>query len=198
MTNKVVVVTPIYDAFPEIISSLICQTHKNWELLLVDDNQTSTRTRDIVATVNDSRIKHISRPRLDAKLYGHPHRQWALQQMMIGQLAADAQHVLITNADNYYLPNYLTAMTAPFANPSIVATYCASMLHSYLGWKPIPCSLALGYIDCGGVLVRKQVACSVGWRSFEHSSDWTYFSDILAKHPSPQWAKVEDVLFVHN
>ena len=191
-------VTPIYDAFPEIISSLICQTHKNWELLLIDDNQTSTRTRDIVATVNDNRIKHIPRPRLDAKLYGHPHRQWALQHLKAGQLAPDADHVLITNADNYYLPNFLTAMVGAFANPSIVATYCASMLHSYVGWKTIPCSLALGYIDCGGVLVRKQVACNVGWRSFEHSSDWTYFSDILAKHPSPQWAKVEDILFVHN
>ena len=116
----------------------------------------------------------------------------------MGALGADSNYVLITNADNYYLPNYLAAMVTAFTQPNIVAAYCASMLHSYLAWKTIPCRLALGYIDCGGVLVRKSVACDVGWRSFEHSSDWTYFSDILAKHPSEQWAKVEDVLFVHN
>lgn len=198
VSDKVVVVTPIYDAFPEIISSLICQTHTNWELLLIDDNQSSKRTQNIVATVNDNRIKHIPRPRFDAKMYGHPHRQWALQQMKKDRLATDANYVLITNADNYYLPNYLTAMIAGFANPNIIATYCASMLHSYVSWKLISCRLALGHIDCGGVIIRKEVACDTGWRSFEHSSDWTYFSDILLKHPSPKWAKIEGTLFVHN
>lgn len=199
MNDRVVVIAPIYDAFPEIISSLICQTYKNWELVLIDDNQTSTRTRDIVATVNDNRISHIQRPRADADgKYGHPHRQWALQQMKIGHIAKEANYVLITNPDNYYLPNYLAAMTLAFTNPNIIATYCASMLHSYDNWKLMQCQLELGRIDCGGVIVRKNIACDIGWRSFEHSSDWTYFEDILKKYPSAHWMKVEDILFIHN
>lgn len=198
MSDKVAIIAPIYDAFPEIISSMMCQTHTNWELLLIDDNPTSTRTRDIVTTVNDGRIKHIARPRIDAALFGHPHRQWALQEMKIGKLASDANHVLITNADNYYLPNYLAAMVIPFQNPNVAASYCAAMIHSYIAWKTMPCRLALGHVDCGGVLVRKAIACDIGWKSFEHSSDWTYFADILAKHPAHKWAKVENVLFVHN
>ncbi len=34
-SDKIVFICPIYDAYPQIISSLICQTHKNWELLLI-------------------------------------------------------------------------------------------------------------------------------------------------------------------
>ena len=88
---------------------------------------------------------------------------------------------------------------------NLVASYCSDMVHSYKPsggnnkWGVIPCSMQLGYIDCASVIVRKSVAVEIGWRDINgHSSDWTYFSDIIKKYGANRWAKVPGCLFVHN
>ncbi len=196
--DKVVFICPIYDAYPQIISSLICQTHQNWELLLINDNPVTFAkdfTAKIVFAANDKRINYIKRER--AANYGHPHRQWALKELH--RLCPDADYVVITNADNYYVPTFLEYMLEGFRlNPLAKAVYCSAMVHSYKKWEVIPCRLERGYLDCGGVVIKKDVACEVGWNSFEHSSDWTYFSDIIKQYGMKSFAVVKGVLFTHN
>jgi len=73
------------------------------------------------------------------------------------------------------------------------------MVHSYKTWQVIPCSLRLGFIDCAGVMARKDVAHEVGWRDTQsHSSDWTYFNDIIQKYGADKWTKVQGCLLIHN
>lgn len=189
ITEKVLFICPVFDAYPQVISSLICQTHTDWELLLIHDGD-----NDLSKYITDERITYIKRPR-EAK-WGHPHRQWALEQIKQGKLGVAAEYVVITNADNYYTPNFLKSLLGGFTNGQ-VAAYC-DIVHSYTGWGVMQTRLQLGYLDCGGVVVRKDAAVAVGWKSFEHSSDWTYFSEIISKYGAGKWVKVRGCLFVHN
>lgn len=192
--EKILFICPIFDAFPQIISSLICQTYKNWELLLIHDG--TNDLNKLIAGYGDKRIKYIKQPR--AEKWGHPLRQWALNEIKAGKLGKDADYVVITNGDNYYMPPFCDYMLKGFTNGQ-VAVYCDQMVHSYKAWNLISCRLQLGYIDCGGVMVKKDVAVETGWRDVDsHSSDWTYFSDIIKKHGVQKWGKVRGTLFVHN
>ena len=199
-SKTVLFICPIFDAFPVIIASLMAQTSPHWRLLLIDDNPASKWAEASVQAAADPRITYVKRPRME--MYGHPHRQWALQEIAAGRLYAgdeSPEGIVITNADNYYLPPFVAKMTPNLtASKETIATYCGSMMHNYIDWKPMACALQRGLIDGGGVMVRREAALEVGWRSFEHSSDWTYFSDLIAKFGSDRWARTDGLLFIHN
>jgi hypothetical protein len=211
-TPLVLFICPTFDAFPVIVSSLMAQTYTKWRLLLIDDNDQSDpttrlagiRTRGIVEATGDPRITYLKRPRSpNGGMWGHPHRRWALVELGAGRIAPEATHLIITNADNYYLPPFLATLVAALKrHPEAVAAFGGAMLHKG-SREPkhlqIDCRLERGYIDCGGVLLEKKVACSVKWPSFDHSSDWEYFQEILRKHGgASKWVKAEGLLFVHN
>ncbi|MEO8414752.1 MAG: glycosyltransferase family A protein [Ginsengibacter sp.] len=196
--DKVVVICPVYNMYPQIISSLICQTHKNWELLLINNGSELNGLDSIIKGYNDDRVNFIVYPEQTGN-YGHPLRAWALQSIRENNLSTDAEYVIITNADNYYSPTFIQYMLNGFrSNQHAVACYCSDMVHSYLNWATQPCWLERGHIDCGGVMIRKDIASSFAWRSYEHSSDWIYFNDIIQKHGADKWIKVKGTLFVHN
>lgn len=196
VNDKIVFICPIYNSYPQIISSLICQTHKNWELILIHDGPSKNGTKSYIG--NDPRVKYIEwHEHLGS--WGHWYRQWALEELRRGELS-DASYVVITNADNYLAPVYCERMLRGFAKShTAVATYCAGMVHSYKSWDMISVKLQKGYVDCSGVMVKREVACEVGWRDIEgHSSDWTYFSDIAAKYSLRNFIQVRGCLLVHN
>lgn len=197
-TNKVVFVCPIFDAFPEIISSLICQTHKDWELLLICDNPENSTTESIIKATNDNRIKYIKMPRVEK--WGHPLRRWALNEIKIGKLAMDADYIVITNGDNYHVPIFCEYMVRGFdLQPNAVASFCTSMVHSYIQHGVIQCRLERGYLDCAGVMVKKDIAATVGWNDVDsHSADWTYFEEIINKYGKQNFVPVNGCLLVHN
>ncbi len=194
--RKIVFICPIYDAFPEIVSSLICQTYRDWELLLIHDGENDLQP--LLSAVNDSRITYIKRPRIDGK-WGHHLRRWALDEIKAERLAKDADFVTITNGDNYHTPVYCEYMLKGFAdNEAAVAVYCKQMVHSYVSWGVLNCVPKLGFIDCAGVMVRKRAALEVGWRDESHSSDFTYFSDIIAKFGKEKFIPINGSLIIHN
>lgn len=206
-TPKVAFLCPAFNNYPQIISSLINQSHQNWELFLLHDGPNETGMKDIVQAslrqaqgdivLNDARIHYQETPERTGN-WGHHLRQWALKNL--DTLCPDADYVVITNADNYHVPVYTEYMLRAFEKtPGIVAAYCSDMVHSYKAWQIIPCRLQLGYIDCAGVMIKKEVACEVGWNDIEsHSSDWTYFNDIIKKYGAAKWAKVPGCLLIHN
>ena len=209
--------------YPQIISSLICQTCPDWELYLIHNGPIETRGLvDHVAAAKDERIRMILNHE-ETGNYGHPLRLWALQDLREGLLSRESTHVVITNADNYYMPAFVEAMLGAFdRDPNAVAAYCSQMVHNYMSthptvhgplppgqpstaltwesyrWGVTECRLERGYIDCGGVMLRKDAACSIDWPNFEHSSDWTYFANLIEKYGAERWKRVPGCLFVHN
>lgn len=220
-TETVTFICPVYNTYPEILSSLINQTHKDWKLLLLHDGVNSTGIRELVNFLNDPRITYIESPEHNGK-WGHPLRQWALTEIKNGKLAQRTDYIVITNGDNHLVPTFCEYMLQGFKrNPDAIATYCSQMIHGALSpqivttipqgaqkmnslewrnwrWGLIQCKLELGHIDCSGVMVRKDIACEIGWRSMEHSSDWIYFSDIMKRYGKDRWEKVDGCLLIHN
>jgi hypothetical protein len=192
-SNKVIVLAPIYNSYPQIVSSMITQTHQDWELYLVQDGNEDKKIGEYVKFVNDSRVKYFeSEERIGN--YGHPIRKEYLKKFA----DIDADYIVITNGDNYHTPNYLETLIKGF-DSNTIATYCDTMSHSYIQWKIINCRLELGYLDCAGVMVRKDAACSVGWNDTDtHSSDWKYFQDISNVYGWHKFKKVEGCLLIHN
>lgn len=192
LSDKVVFICPIFNMYPQIISSLICQTHQNWELLLIYNGPCDNNLPQIVKGAEDKRITFIEYPVATGK-WGHVLRQWALKEKELGA------YTVITNADNYYVPTFIEYMLKGFKPHTAVATYCSQMTHSYKAWEVINVRFERGYIDCGGVMVKSDIAKEVGWRDTDgHSSDWTYFEDIASRYHSRNFIPVKGNLFVHN
>ena len=197
--DKVTFICTIYNSYPQIISSLMFQTHENWELILIHDGPMSDSVRSHLAPQangmwdGSDRVKIIETKERKGN-YGHHLRQWALNEFELGE------YTVVTNADNYYTPVFIEYMLKGFAKShTAVATYCDKMIHSYKAWDVIGCKLERGYLDCGGVMIKSAIAKEVGWRDIEsHSSDWTFFSDIAAKYSPRNFIPVKGALFVHN
>lgn len=188
----------IYESYPEILSSLINQTHQNWELILIHDGKAKKDIKSIVEAAKDSRITYIETPERVGN-WGMIHRRWALNELKEGRLSAQSDYVVITNADNTYLPHALSEMISTFdKNPGAVGVYC-DMLHSYLEWGLISGKMEQGYADSGSVMIRREAACKIGWNDVQsHSSDFFYFRDIMNAYGKDKFVKAKGILFIHN
>lgn len=191
---KIAVICTIYEGYPSIISSMISQTYKNWVMYLVYDGKPKdTVIKDVVKATNDDRIIY-SETGVNTGNYGHSIRRCMLESLK----NTDFDLVLITNHDNHHVPTFLEYMIIPFKNDNFVASYCSDMVHSYIKWKSMPCKLKRGHLDCAGVVVKKNIACEIGFNSLEHSADWFYFEEIIKKYGAHSFARVEGCLLVHN
>lgn len=187
----VTIICPIFNTYPYIIHSLQAQTYKNWELILVHDGKTETNTKAVIQSINDRRITFFETKERSGN-WGHKIRSEQIQK-------AKGDFVVITNPDNYHTPTYLEKMLSGFHSHRIKATYCAQMVHSYIDWKVINCKLERGYLDCGGVMLRTEMAKQVGWNDLEsHSADWSFFADVINAHGFGAFAKVDGCLLIHN
>jgi hypothetical protein len=189
--DTVTFICTIYNTYPQIISSLILQTHQNWRLILIHDGPNETGLKSQIPS--DKRITYIETKERKGN-YGHHLRQWALNEFELGS------HVVVTNADNYYTPVFIEYMLQGFKKShTAVATYCTETVHSYKGWQILPAKLERGYLDCGAVVIKSNIAKEVGWRDIkDHSADWTFFSDIASKYSWRNFIPVRGALFVHN
>lgn len=98
-TDKVSVVIPVYNGMPKIkmsITSLMLQTHTNWEAIIIDDGSTDG-TAEYIDSINDDRIVVHHFP----KNLGRPYaRQKALE-------LATGKYLAMLDADDFYAPNKL-------------------------------------------------------------------------------------------
>lgn len=197
--KKITFIALIYNSYPEILSSLINQTHQEWELILIHDGKETYPISKIVEAANDQRITYIQTEERKQN-WGHHWRRWALQELKESRLSKESDFVVITNSDNWYAPNFCELMVnGVTANHGAVAAYTSHMIHSYTNWNLITCSPKQGFIDSGNVMVKRQVACEVGWNNVDrHSSDWYYFEDIIKKHGVGSFVSVKGCLFSHN
>lgn len=190
--DKVLFICPIYKSYPAIISSLIMQTHENWILILIHDGPDTENISDLIP--DDARINFMETPK-HGGCWGHYIRQVGLQ------LFHDkADYLIVTNPDNYYGPPALEYMLKKFEkHPSAIAVYFSQIIHSYTNWKVMNCRLEVGFLDCGGVMVRAEVAAAVPWESIsDHSADWIWFEAIIKKYGTGKFQSVDSILFIHN
>lgn len=177
-------ICPIYHNYPQIISALLCQTYKHWQLYLIHDGPGKIDLPD------DPRI-HYTETEKRAGNWGHSIRSEWIKKV-------NGDYLVITNPDNYITPTFIEFMLKGF-KPGIVGVYCSEMVHSYKSWQTIPCSMRRGYVDCSGVMLRLDTAKEVGWVDVtSHSADWFFFERIIQAKGLHSFAKVPGCLLVHN
>lgn len=191
---KVIIICPVYgDVYPQIISSLICQSYKNWELHLIHDGP------------DNGKVKAISDYHLDKRVYWHfeddhsGNYGHSIRAKYLKELAYRGQYVIISNIDNYYMPLFLEKAIDTFrSNTRAIAVYCNQIIHNYIGYKVMNCRLARGYIDSGNVMLKFEEAASVGWNSIAHSADWFFFENVAKKYGAHSFVPFQGVHFIHN
>jgi hypothetical protein len=185
--GKVTVICPVFNTFPQIASAFQAQTYENWEIHFIHDGKGKLNLPK-----DDRFFFHQTKERKG--LWGHPIRAEYLQK-----LKDNGKYVLITNADNYYTPLFLEkAVNLLHKNPQAVASFCSQMIHNYINYRVMNCTIQRGYVDCGQVLLRSKEAAQVGWNSMDHSADWFFFADIQKKYGSRAFIKFDGCHFIHN
>ncbi len=197
-TNKITFICPIFNTFPEIVSSLICQTHINWELLLIHETKNQTKLTELLRAISDKRITYIETSER-VGFRGHPIIKWAVEQIRDNKLAIGTEFIVITNPDNHHVPIYCEELLEELLkHPDAVASYCSQMVHNLANYGIINLQLKRGFIDSAAVMVRKEVACDIGWFSNDHSADWFYFDAIIKKYGKEKFLRTDGCLLVRN
>lgn len=191
-TDVVTFVCPIYKSFPAIISSLIMQTNRNWELWLIHDGPGDGSAETFIQVINDDRIKYFETHEHKG-MWGHYIRSEWLQKVK-------TKYVIISNPDNYYTPVFIERCFVEFKKRrTSIGIFCLQMVHSYTNWGVINCRFARGFIDCGGVMLKTKEAVSVGWNNItDHSADWFFFNDIAKAYGVNKFTSIPGCLFQHN
>ena len=188
------------------VQSWINQTETNWKLHVIHDGE-NEKFSQIMEEYQNRYPEQISFQCTKIRFndYGHSLRQ-------IGLKNASGDYVLLTNADNYYIPEtvrYINAELdkAAHGKPDVLIF---DMVHSHQnpGKQKAPSysyfnvSFKRKYIDMGAAFISTELARKAGFSDKSFAADATYFEEVLkAKKESGQKLvvlKIPRVLFVHN
>jgi glycosyltransferase involved in cell wall biosynthesis len=133
-TVRVSIVTPFLDAgrfIEESIESVLAQTYRQWELLLVDDGSTDASTAIALryAAAHPEKIKYLS----------HDGRQnrGASASRNLGIRHAAGEYIAFLDADDVYLPRKLEAQVPLLdAHPNVGMVYAATEYWSSWSGRP--------------------------------------------------------------
>ena len=183
------------------VQSWINQTEDNWILTVIHDGP-DEEFSSIMREYKDkcpTRIEHLCTEKRFND-YGHSLRDIALKNIK-------GEYVLLTNADNYFIPKAIEFINEAFINhqPEVVIF---DMVHSHdrPGGRNLPAysffetKLERFSIDISSAIVKANLAEKAGFRDKTHDGDASYFEDVInLKFPDgPSISKIHRVLFVHN
>lgn len=199
--SLVEVIAVAFERFGELrvfVQSWLNQTEKNWRLTVIHDGPND----EFVSIMNQYKERSPTQIYFHQTIsrfndYGHSLRD-------IGLNIAEGDYVLLTNADNYFIPKAIEFLNVEITKhqPDVVIY---NMIHSHdQNWGPayslLDTKYAPSHIDVSAAIVKTGLAKAVGFRDKSFNGDATYFVDI-ANHKAPAMlnvVKIKRVLFVHN
>ncbi len=107
---KVSIIVPAYNEEENIeatLKSLLSQTYKNYEIIVVDNNS-KDRTKEIAQKY----VRMVTET-----------KQGYIYAVIRGVEETDGEIITICDADSIYPKNWLEKMVKPFEDPEVVATY---------------------------------------------------------------------------
>jgi len=110
------IIMPTYnraDIISRAINSVLMQTHKNWELLIIDDGSTDETELFITPLLSDSRIRYINNEHAGISAA----RNCGLEM-------AKGEYVFYLDTDNYWNNEYLELMVLYMVLGNLDAAYC--------------------------------------------------------------------------
>ena len=174
-----------------MINCFRVQSDPKWEMHIVHDGPAPQEIRDILP--EDPRIVFYETSQR-VKNYGHPNRRMMLNDIQ----ASNDDFVLITNDDNYYVPEYVRYMRAE-AKPGVGIVY-HDCLHNYYSYDILKAKMQTNYIDMGSFIVRADVAKTVGFTSNAFHADGIYAEACAGYCNSHNLAikYIPKAIFIHN
>ncbi|HOC40486.1 MAG TPA: glycosyltransferase family A protein, partial [Bacteroidales bacterium] len=114
------IIIPVYNGekyISDTIQSVIDQTYKNWELIIVDDGSTDN-TAEIVKQFNDSRISYIKKNNTGVS-----------DTRNVGAMISKGEILSFLDADDIWLPENLEKKVEKLINePQCVLVYSSMFL----------------------------------------------------------------------
>lgn len=179
------------------VQSWMNQSAGNWRLTVIHDGPSQEFGQAMwpLAGQMPDQIKYFcTESRFND--YGHSLRQIGIEQ-------ATGDYVLLTNADNYFIPKAMEILNTQMGSADVIMF---DMVHSHHrpGGREQPrysyfeTSYQRNAIDVSAAIVRTDRAKRVGFRDKTYAGDATYFEDILLDDPQLSPVKLPHILFVHN
>ncbi len=100
---KFSIITPTYkrsDLLNRAVASVLSQTYKNWELIIINDSPSDPSYLSFVNSINDSRIRYFSNDTNKGVNYS--------RNRGISNLSADSEWVIFLDDDDYFAPDALS------------------------------------------------------------------------------------------
>lgn len=120
-STKVSIIMPTFNRCREIvfaISSVLCQTHNNFELIIVDDGSTDSTKYTIDNTFNDERIVYV------------PIANGGVSRARnVGLQIASGEYIFFLDSDNSYSSNFIECMLMYMKITKLDNAYCYSAVH---------------------------------------------------------------------
>jgi len=175
------------------INSIKAQTNGNWRLFLVHDGKNNELFLDLKENgYLSDKVIFVEHPERTMN-YGHYLRKWSLENLVTNE------YTLLTNGDNYYSPimvNEVLKNKEDLIYFDCVHSHNKMENHNKSTYGHLNCELKISNVDMGCVVIKTNIAKSVGFNSIKYAADWYYFNDVLKTNPSI--AKINKILLVHN
>lgn len=150
-----------------MIDCFLVQNCPNWKLYIIHDGPAPQEVRDVINLYHDPRILFQETSTVNGQ-WGHPNRELGLRGLSLNH----RDYVLITNDDNYYVPQFVQKMLTK-ANGIAGMVYCDTV-HSYQGYDVLRTEVRENYIDMGSFIVRVDIAKKIGFPFRNFSADGLY------------------------
>ncbi|MEN3111119.1 glycosyltransferase family A protein [Uliginosibacterium paludis] len=189
-----------YGELRVFVQSILNQTAGNWRLQVIHDGPDESFDRIMAAYQAEAperiRYSHTGTRHND---YGHSLRE-------IGLARAEGDYVLITNADNYYIPRFVEYCTKAVSDTGAdIIMYDMVHSHENPGQRTLPAysyfqtQYSINNIDMGAAIVRRTIAQQAGFADKSYAADAVYFEKVaLVKREKTTLCKINRVMLVHN
>lgn len=176
------------------INSIKSQTNQNWRLFIIHDGLNKPLKDDLEKNnylVKDKVI--FFEHQTHTSLHGHLLRKYGLENFVSNE------YVLITNADNYYVPvmiNEVLKRNEDFIYFDCVHSHKNKLLHNGGHYGHLNSQLKKSQLDMGCVVIKSDLAKRIGFNHTSFAADWSYFEDVLRTKPTTH--KIDKIMMVHN
>ena len=183
------IIAPTYDrTLPLItlIASLENQTDKDWGLNIVVDGDCG---------VAEAISKLFGSERVKITYTGQRYNDWGHTPREIGKQASEAEYVLMSGDDNYYVPSLVAEIRkAAEDKPGMIYW---DMVHSHYNYDFFRCSPGFNAIDMGAFATRSDLAKQIKLKT-SYAADGEFIEEFKQRFPNERIVKINHVLFVHN
>lgn len=177
------------------IDSFIVQTCKDWQMTIIHDGPAPDDVKKVIGLYKDPRVIFIETETRVGN-WGNENRQVALQ-LLSGR---KGDFVLLTNADNYYVPQFVEQVLQE-ANKKNVGFVYYDFLHHPFGYAMLKSKPLVNWIDLGAYITELKLAQEIGFdRITRPDADGLFAMDAvsLCRKKNLYVVKIDKVLLIHN